>query len=115
MELLADCRIRAATDLFTHTWDPVVLAGLRAGPRRRCDLLTAIGGLSDKVLTETLCRLRHNGLVDRRRFPSAPPRVEYALTPLGASLVDGPLYVLGQWAVEHGDALLAAQEQTSLD
>jgi DNA-binding HxlR family transcriptional regulator len=89
-ELLADCRLRAATDLFAHTWDPVVLAGLRTGPRRRAELLAAVGGLSDKVLTETLRRLVANGLVESRRYPAAPPRVEYRLTSLGSSLVKGP-------------------------
>ncbi len=47
-ELIADCRLRAATDLFAHTWDPVVLAALRPGPRRRRELRAAIGGMSDK-------------------------------------------------------------------
>jgi DNA-binding HxlR family transcriptional regulator len=110
---LADCGLRAATDLFAHTWDPVVLAGLRTGPRRRGDLLAAVGGLSDKVLTETLRRLVAAGLVERRRYPAAPPRVEYGLSPLGTSLVDGPLRALGRWVLEHGDDLLAAQERTT--
>ena len=110
-ELLADCRLRAATDLFTHIWDPVVLAGLRTGPRRRAELLAAIGGVSDKALTETLRRLLANGLVESRRYPAAPPRVEYGLSPLGWSLVDGPLRELGRWTLEHGDELLAAQER----
>lgn len=108
--LLVDCRLRAATDLFTHTWDPVILAGLRAGPRRRVDLLTTTGGLRDKVLTDTLRRLLANGLVERRRRPAAPPHVEYSLTPLGASLVDGPMRALADWITTHGDELLAAQE-----
>jgi DNA-binding HxlR family transcriptional regulator len=109
-EMLADCRLRAATDLFAHTWDPVVLAGLRPGPRRRRDLLAAIGGVSDKVLTETLRRLVGNGLVARRSRPAAPPHVEYTLTPLGATLVDGPMRALAAWTLAHGDELLAAQE-----
>lgn len=113
-EFLADCRLRAATELFARTWDPVVLAGLRAGPRRRSDLLVSVGGLSDKVLTETLRRLLANGLVERHSHPAAPPRVEYRLSPLGASLVDGPMRELGRWILEHGDDLLAAQERAAL-
>jgi len=111
-ELLADCRLRAATELFAHTWDPIVLAGLKAGPRRRGDLLDAVGGISDKVLTETLRRLIANGLIERRRYPAAPPRVEYRLSALGASLVDGPLRELGRWTIQHGDELLEAQERS---
>jgi DNA-binding HxlR family transcriptional regulator len=111
--LLADCGLRAATDLFTHTWDPVVLAGLHTGPRRRVELLGAVGGLSDKVLTETLRRLVANGLVERRSYPAAPPRVEYRLSSLGLSLVDGPMRALAQWTIEHRDELLEAQERAA--
>ncbi len=109
-ELVADCRVRTGTDLLAHRWDPVALAALRPGPCRRAALRDAIGGISDKALTETLRRLRDAGLVERRAYAEAPPRVEYGLTALGASLVDGPLAALGRWAAEHGDELLAARE-----
>jgi DNA-binding HxlR family transcriptional regulator len=111
--VLVDCRLRAATELFAHTWDPVVLAGLRAGPRRRSELLDAAGGLSDKVLTQTLRRLLANGMVERRGYRAAPPRVEYRLTPLGASLVEGPMRALGEWILQHGEELLDAQERAA--
>ncbi|EFC82158.1 transcriptional regulator, HxlR family [Parafrankia sp. EUN1f] len=110
--LVVDCRLRAATDLFAHTWDPVVLAALRSGACRRLELRAAIGGVSDKALTEALRRLCAHGLVERRAFAQAPPRVEYTLTPLGQSLVDGPMRALGDWITEHGDQLLEAQEGT---
>ncbi|MGX1804106.1 winged helix-turn-helix transcriptional regulator [Nocardia sp. NPDC055321] len=109
-EPVADCRMRAATDLFAHTWDPVILAALHEGPRRRAELRTAIGGLRDKPLTEALLRLLANGLVRRRAVPAAPPRVDYELTALGTSLVDGPLRALAAWATAHGDELLDAQD-----
>ncbi|MGH3488916.1 MAG: winged helix-turn-helix transcriptional regulator [Actinopolymorphaceae bacterium] len=112
-ELVADCRLRAATDLFAHTWDPVALAALRTGPRRRSELRSVIGGISDKVLTDTLHRLLGNGLVSRRAYAEAPPRVEYSLTNLGESLVDGPMKELGRWTLEHGDEHLYAQESTA--
>ena len=112
-DLVADCRLRAATDLFAHTWDPVVLAALGSGPRRRRELRAAIGGVSDKVLTDALRRLLVNGLVDRQAHAEAPPRVEYALTRLGQSLVDGPMRALGAWTLEYGDKLLDAQERAA--
>ncbi|MEV5650174.1 helix-turn-helix domain-containing protein [Nocardia sp. NPDC052254] len=107
-ELVADCRLRAATDLFAHTWDPVILVGLLGGARRRGVLRTEIGGISDKALTEALRRLLGHGLVERRRYAQAPPRVEYDLTALGRSLVEGPLRALGDWVDAHGDELLEA-------
>lgn len=104
-ELVADCRLRAAVDLFAHTWDPVILAALHPGPRRRVELRAAVGGISDKVLTESLTRLLDSGLVERHRYAEAPPRVEYRLTPLGRTFVDGPLTALAEWTTEYGDQL----------
>ncbi|MFF7981092.1 winged helix-turn-helix transcriptional regulator [Streptomyces sp. NPDC007901] len=106
---LADCRARLAFDLLSHTWNAVVLWALRDGPRRPLELRERIGGISSKVLTETLRRLQFNGLVTRRAFPGAPPRVEYRLTALGQSLL-GPIDVVGAWAFAHGDEVMAAQE-----
>lgn len=110
-DLVADCRLRAATELLAHTWDPVVLAALQTGPRRRRELRAAIGGISDKVMTETLHRLSANGLTERHTYAEAPPRVEYGLTALGQSLVEGPMRALARWVNEHGDELADAQER----
>ena len=99
-ELVADCRLRAATDLFAHTWDPVVIAALRPGPRRRRGLRAAIGGISDKVLTEALHRLTGHGLIIRRCYAEAPPRAEYSLTPLGKRL-DPILRLMGEWGDDY--------------
>ncbi|WP_129841696.1 helix-turn-helix domain-containing protein [Streptomyces sp. RFCAC02] len=108
-EFLADCRARLAFDLLAHTWDGVVLWALRDGPCRPRELRRRVGGISPKVLTGTLHRLRDSGLVSSRRHREAPPRVEYALTPLGRSLL-GPLEALGAWAAEHGDEVARARE-----
>jgi DNA-binding HxlR family transcriptional regulator len=112
-ELVADCRLRAALDLFAHTWDPVVLAALRGEARRRRELREGIGGMSDKVLTDSLRRLLAHGLISRHAYAEAPPRVEYRLTALGQSLVEGPMVALGHWTLAHGEELLAAQERAA--
>ncbi|WP_418959826.1 winged helix-turn-helix transcriptional regulator [Streptomyces tritici] len=106
---LADCRARLAFDLVSHTWDPVVIWVLREGPLRPAELRERIGGISSKVLTETLRRLQFNGLVDRRTRPDAPSRVDYRLTGLGRTLL-APIDAFGAWAFEHGDEVMAAQE-----
>ncbi|MEU4405591.1 helix-turn-helix domain-containing protein [Streptosporangium sp. NPDC023963] len=107
---LADCRARLAFDLIGNTWNAVVVWALRAGPRRPGELREEIGGISAKVLTETLRRLEYNGLVSRRAYAEAPPRVEYELTDLGRTMV--PLIgAFGEWAFDHGDEVLDAQDR----
>lgn len=59
-------------------------------------------------ISETLRRLEGYGLVERQAYAEAPPRVEYALTELGRSLLE-PIGALGRWSAEHGDAFAAAQ------
>ncbi|MFC3523006.1 winged helix-turn-helix transcriptional regulator [Streptomonospora nanhaiensis] len=110
---LADCRARLAFDLFTHTWNSVVLFGLRTGPRRPGELREEIGGISAKVLNQTLRRLADSGLVERTAYAEAPPRVEYGLTPLGQTIME-PLTALAAWAAEHGDEVAEAQERARL-
>ncbi|MFF2043706.1 winged helix-turn-helix transcriptional regulator [Kitasatospora sp. NPDC058170] len=107
---LADCRARVAFDLLGNTWSSVVLWALREEPARPGGLRVRIGGISAKVLTETLRRLEFNGLVERRSYPQVPPRVEYALTPLGRTLLPA-LEALGDWGYQHGDAVLEAQDR----
>ncbi|MFI0896620.1 winged helix-turn-helix transcriptional regulator [Streptomyces sp. NPDC020983] len=106
---LADCRARLAFDLLSNTWNAVVLWALRDGPRRPVELRPQIGGISSKVLTQTLRRLQSNGLVERQSYPGAPPRVEYQLTSLGRTLL-APIDAVGAWAFEYGDELMAARE-----
>lgn len=107
---LADCRARLAFDLLSNTWNPVLIWVLRNGPRRPGELRERIGGISSKVLTETLRRLEFNGLVERHAYAEAPPRVEYELTALGRTLL-GPIDAFGAWAFEHGDEVMAAQDR----
>ncbi len=107
---LADCRARLAFDLLANTWNSVVLWALRDGPSRHVELRGRIGGISSKVLTETLRRLEFNGLVERRVGAGTESRAAYALTPLGRTLL-GPIGAFGEWAFEHGDEVMAAQER----
>ncbi|TCO58705.1 HxlR family transcriptional regulator [Actinocrispum wychmicini] len=109
MTFLADCRARLAFDLVANTWTAVVVWALRDGPTRPVDLRRRIGGIKPKVLNETLRKLEYNGLVVRQYHREAPPRVDYALTELGRSLL-GPIGAFGEWAHDHGDEVLAAQD-----
>ncbi|MDQ0598572.1 DNA-binding HxlR family transcriptional regulator [Streptomyces canus] len=105
---LADCRARLAFDLLSNTWNAVVLWALRDGPVRHGELQDRIGGISQKVLTETLRRLEFNGLVRRRA--SEGTRAAYELTELGRTLL-APIDAFGAWAFEHGDEVMEAQDR----
>lgn len=104
---VSDCHVRAAAELISHTWDPVLLSALRAGATRRRELLARIGGISDKALTESLRRARAHGLVERAPGGDGPASAgaTYRLSPLGRSFADGPLAALAGWAADHQDRL----------
>lgn len=101
---VADCPARTTLNLVADTWSVVVVFGLGSGPRRYSDLLDRIGGISKKMLTQTLRKLERNALVERRSLATAPPGVEYRLTPLGQSLL-APVSALARWAEEHAEDL----------
>jgi DNA-binding HxlR family transcriptional regulator len=106
---LADCPARFAVEIIADKWSVVTVYALGNGPRRHGELRALIGGISSKMLTQTLRRLQHHGLVRRQVFAEVPPRVEYALTDLGQTVLE-PVSVLSRWAEQHGDAVLAAQD-----
>ncbi|MFC4531203.1 winged helix-turn-helix transcriptional regulator [Sphaerisporangium dianthi] len=101
---LADCPARTTLGLVADTWSVVVVFGLGRGPQRYSDLRDRIGGISNKMLTQTLRKLERGNLVERRTIPAAPAGVEYRLTGLGESLL-GPVSVLARWAEEHAAEL----------
>lgn len=107
----SDCPARIGVDLFGNRWLPVVIYMLRDGPMRPGELRTAIGGISQKVLTQTLRRMQHLTLIERHRYAEAPPRVEYELTAAGRDLLI-PIYALGEWVDHHGAAVGAAIAST---
>jgi DNA-binding HxlR family transcriptional regulator len=104
----ARCASRAALDLIADKWAVLVASCLVDGPVRHSRLREQIGGISGKMLTRTLRELERAGLVERRIFPEVPPRVEYSLSPLGASLRE-PVAALTDWAKANGELVLDAR------
>lgn len=100
----SDCPARMGVDIFGNSWLPVIVYMLREGPMRPGELRAAIGGISQKMLTQTLRRMERMTLVRRHRYAEAPPRVEYELTAAGADLLV-PIYALGDWVDKHGHAV----------
>ncbi|MFF3159173.1 winged helix-turn-helix transcriptional regulator [Streptomyces sp. NPDC057910] len=99
-------------ELIADKWTVVVIYGLSRGPVRHGELVELIGGISRKMLTQTLRRLQAHGLIRRRAYAEVRPRVEYELTALGATLID-PIHVLTEWARTNGDAVLDALDADS--
>jgi DNA-binding HxlR family transcriptional regulator len=89
-------------------WTVLVVTTLGEGPRRFNELRREIPSVSQRMLTLTLRNLERDGLVSRAVTPSIPPRVDYALTELGQSLLK-PLDALAEWAVANIETIHAAQ------
>jgi DNA-binding HxlR family transcriptional regulator len=106
------CMSRQMLQLIADQWTPLVIYALEDGTMRFGQLLKRIGGISRKMLTQTLRAMERNGLVQRVVYPVVPPAVEYSLTPLGQTLVE-PMKALGDWAYGHLQEV--AQARTAYD
>jgi DNA-binding HxlR family transcriptional regulator len=83
----ANCRAREMLVRVADKWSMYVIHVLAdAGPLRFSELRRRVDGVSQRMLTVTLRGLERDGLVRRTMYPEVPPRVEYVLTPLGATL-----------------------------
>ena len=80
------CPSQDVLALIGGKWSMLLVCVLRAGPARTGELSRRVGGISQKMLTQTLRELERHGIVNRRDYGEIPPRVEYSLTPLGRSL-----------------------------
>jgi DNA-binding HxlR family transcriptional regulator len=81
--LAADCPSREVLKHVTSRWGVLVLMALEGRTRRFSELRRMIGGVSERMLAQTLQWLEGDGLVDRVAYPVVPPHVEYSLSPLG--------------------------------
>lgn len=93
--------VREVLDRVGDKWSVLVIALLGERGHRFSELKRSIEGISQRMLTLTLRQLERDGLVSRTVHATVPPRVDYALTPLGESVLE-PLLVLIDWATEHG-------------
>lgn len=92
-------------------WGLFVLYELSKGSKRHGELRRAIGGVSQKMLTQTLRTLERDRLVRRTMHPVVPPRVDYALTPLGQTLMQ-PLSALYRWMEKHLKEIQRARRES---
>jgi DNA-binding HxlR family transcriptional regulator len=83
----ANCPTRLVLDRIADKWTVLIVGCLQDGTKRFRELQRAIGGISQKMLTQTLRGMERDGLVTRTVYPTVPPTVEYSFTKLGRTLV----------------------------
>jgi len=105
---IADCPSREIITRLAEKWTMLAIVALQDGPLRFGVLKRRVEGVSQKMLTQTLRNLEHDGLVTRTVYDEMPLRVEYALTPLGQTLL--PLIqAVKTWAEENMQPVLDAR------
>ncbi|MEU1288043.1 helix-turn-helix domain-containing protein [Kitasatospora sp. NPDC005856] len=105
------CPSRGVFAELADKWSMLILVSLRlSGAQRFSELQRGIGGVSRKMLTQSLRNLERSGLVLRTVFPETPPRVVYDLLPLGRELAE-LLEPVGEWTERRAGRILAAQEE----
>lgn len=101
-----------ALDFIADKWATLVIAALSEGTCRYGAIKRRIGNISDKMLAQTLRKLEDKNLITRTTYPVVPPHVDYALTPLGESLVE-PLSMLVGWAKDHARELAGSDPEAT--
>lgn len=110
-ELFAvQCPSREILQHVTSRWGVLVLVALMEGTHRFSDLRRKVGGVSEKMLAQTLQCLEKDGFVDRVSFPVVPPHVEYNLTPLGRD-IGQKVEALADWIETNLPDILIAQQK----
>ncbi|WP_129842923.1 helix-turn-helix domain-containing protein [Streptomyces sp. RFCAC02] len=104
----AACPSRGVLEHITSRWGVLVLAVLLDGTRRFSELRRAIGGVSEKMLAQTLQTLERDGFVHREAHPVIPPRVDYSLTPLGEEAAR-QVWALARWSESRVGQVVAAR------
>ncbi|ROS21814.1 helix-turn-helix domain-containing protein [Cellulomonas sp. PhB150] len=100
--------IRSVLDRICDKWTLLVVSTLQRGRMRFTELQRSIPGVSQRMLSLTLRHLERDGLVVRTAYAEVPPRVEYALTDTGTTLIE-PALALASWAVANGPTIEASR------
>ncbi|MER5276150.1 helix-turn-helix domain-containing protein [Streptomyces sp. NPDC002809] len=102
------CPARLVLEHVTSRWGVLVLASLLERSYRFSELRREVGGVSEKMLAQTLQTLERDGFVDRDAKPVIPPRVDYTLTPLGREAAE-QVWALARWSERSLDAVGTAR------
>jgi DNA-binding HxlR family transcriptional regulator len=96
----ASCPVERTLDVIGGRWKVLILRELFQGVQRFGQLHRALNGITQKMLTQQLREMEHDGIIHREVYLQVPPKVEYSLTPLGESLkpiIDS----MHEWGVRH--------------
>lgn len=102
------CPSRDVLKHVTSRWGVLILVALRDGTHRFSDLRRKIGGVSEKMLAQSLQALEQDGFIHRVSYPVVPPHVEYSLTPLGEE-VSEKVAALADWIEVNLPVVMAQQ------
>ena len=105
-----ECPSRDVLKHLTSRWGVLVMVALRDGTHRFSDLRRKMGGVSEKMLAQTLQWLEQDGFINRVAYPVVPPHVEYSLTPLGEE-VSEKVAALADWIELNLPAVLARRDE----
>lgn len=105
-----DCPSRLLFDEITDKWSMMVLTVLDRSPLRFNAIKRLLEGVTQKALTQCLRRMQRNGFITRRVIASSPVAVEYAITPLGRSLLL-PFKAMYEWTLENYDGIARARAE----
>lgn len=102
------CPGRLVLDRIGDRWTVLIVGVLEEGTKRFSEIRDAVGGITPKVLTQTLRAMERDGLVARKVYAEVPPKVEYTLTELGRSLTR-PINAIRTWAEDNMGELFATR------
>ncbi len=107
--LSTECPSREILEHLTSKWSVLVLRCLSDGVHRFSELKRRIEGVSEKMLSQTLKTLEHDGFILRTVYPVVPPKVEYQLTILGSQAAEKTMYLIG-WIEKSLPEILESKE-----
>lgn len=105
------CPVRDIIARISDKWSMLSIFALGGfGTLRFNELKKKIGDISQRMLTVTLRNLENDGLISRKIYAEVPPRVEYALTPLGYSLMQ-QLALFAEWATTNSEEIISIRKK----
>ena len=106
------CPSRTILNHVTSRWGVLVLVALMGGTHRFSELRRKVGGVSEKMLAQTLQCLEKDGFVKRVSLPVVPPHVEYTLTPMGME-VSHKVESLADWIEENTSRIMKVRQEAN--